>query len=66
MNRTETTNKKPRTSSEVKRRYNEKTYDRLVVSVKKETATAYKTKCEKLGVSYSEPLHKAISEFIKE
>ena len=58
------TTKKPRTSSEVKRRYNEKTYDRIVISVKKETASAYKAKCEKLGISYSQPLHDAIEEFL--
>ena len=62
----ESQNKKPRTSSEVKRRYNDKTYDRIVISVKKETAAAYKAKCENLGISYSQPLHEAIKKFIEE
>lgn len=53
------------TSSEVKNRYNKKAYDRIVISVKKEIADVYKKKCEDLGISYSQPLHEAISEFIK-
>lgn len=56
--------RKTHTSSEVKRRYNDKTYTRISVSVKKDTATAYKEKCERLGISYSEPLHEAINEFL--
>ena len=53
------------TSSASKRKYNNKTYDRITVSVKKETAAAYKAKCEALGIPLSEPLHQAIAEFLK-
>lgn len=58
--------RKTHTSSAVKRRYNEKTYDCIRVSVRKETAAQYKAKCEKLGISYSEPLHNAIKAFLEE
>lgn len=57
--------RKTHTSSEVKRRYNEKTYTQIIVSVKKETAIQYKEKCKELGVSYSQPLHDAIEKFLE-
>ena len=57
--------RKTTTSTAVKRRYNEKTYTRLVLNVKKETAEAYKAKCETEGISYSEPLHEAIAKFLE-
>ena len=37
--------RKTRTSTEVKRRYNEKTYTLISASVPKETAAAFKAKC---------------------
>ncbi len=58
--------RKTHTSSEVKRRYNAKTYTRIALDVRNEIATAYKEKCSKLGISYSAPLHKAIEEFLAE
>jgi hypothetical protein len=56
--------RKTHTSSAVKNRYNQKTYTPIVVSVKKDIATAYKSKCDALGITYSEPLHKAIEDFL--
>lgn len=56
--------RKTRTSSAVKRRYNEKTYDRIVLNVKKDTAQAFKDKCNALGIPYSQVLHKAIEDFL--
>lgn len=56
--------RKTHTSTAVKRRYNAKTYTQLAVSVHKDKAAAYKAKCEELGISYSEPLHKAIDELL--
>lgn len=56
--------RKTHTSSEVKARYNAKTYDRIQISVKKDTAVAYKAKCKELGITYSEPLHKAIDDIL--
>lgn len=54
--------RKTRTSSEVKARYNTKTYTRIQLNVRKATADAYKEKCKQLGISYSDPLHKAIQD----
>lgn len=56
--------RKTHTSSEVKRRYNDKTYDRLTIMVRKEISKQYKDKCESLGITYSQPLHEAIQKFL--
>lgn len=57
--------RKTHTSTEVKNRYNKKTYSQISVSVHKEKAEAYRVKCKELGISYSEPLHNAIEETLK-
>ena len=62
MSSEEKPKRKTRTSSEVKARYNAKAYDRIQLNVKKDKAAAYKAKCDELGITYSEPLHKAIDE----
>ena len=56
--------RKTHTSTEVKRRYNKKTYSQIIVSVKKDTATKFRAKCEEKGISYSQVLKKAIEEFL--
>ena len=56
--------RKTHTSTEVKRRYNQKTYSQIIISVKKDTATKFRNKCEEKGISYSEVLKKAIEEFL--
>ena len=56
--------RKTHTSSAVKARYNKKTYTQISVSVHKEKAEAYKEKCAQLGITFSEPLHKAIDEIL--
>lgn len=56
--------RKTHTSTEVKRRYNQKTYSQIIVSVKKDTATKFRAKCEEKGISYSQVLKKAIEEFL--
>ena len=58
--------RKTKTSSEVKMRYNAKTYTQLALSVKKEVAEAYKAKCKANGIPYSEPLHKAIADYLNQ
>lgn len=63
---TENFKRKTHTSSEVKRRYNEKTYTNLILAVKKETAAAYKAKCAAQGIPYSAPLHEAIRSFLEQ
>lgn len=59
------TKRKTHTSSAVKNRYNAKTYTRIFVSVHKEVAEAYKAKCKRLGISYSEPFHRAINDLLE-
>lgn len=57
---------KTQTSSEVKQRYNKKTYTRIAFDLRKEKAEAYKTKCKEKNISYSEPLHQAVDKFLKD
>ena len=56
--------RKTHTSTEVKRRYNQKNYSQIIVSVKKDTAKKFRAKCEEKGISYSQVLKKAIEEFL--
>lgn len=58
--------RKTHTSTEVKRRYNQKTYSQFVVSVKKETAAKFRAKCDAEGIAYSQVFKKAIDEFLSE
>ena len=58
--------RKTHTSSEVKNRYNTKTYDRITVSVKKNIAKRYKEKCDRLSITRSEPIHNAIDQFLRD
>lgn len=58
--------RKTHTSSEVKNRYNTKTYDRITVSLKKDIAKRYKEKCDRIGITRSEPIHNAIDEFLRD
>lgn len=57
--------RKTHTSTEVKRRYNEKTYDRLVINVHKGTAATFKEKCKQNGDTYSSVLKKAIDDYLE-
>lgn len=54
------------TSSEVKNRWNAAHYTRLTVVLDKDTATAYKAKCERTGISYSDVPKEAIHKFLRE
>ena len=56
--------RKTRTSTEVKRRYNEKTYTLISASVPKETAAAFKAKCAAEGIPQAQIIKKAIEEFL--
>lgn len=58
--------RKTRTSTEVKRRYNEKTYTLISVSVPKETAADFKAKCAAEGVAQAQVIKKAIEAFLAE
>ena len=56
--------RKTHTSTEVKRRYNEKTYTLISASVPKETAAAFKAKCAAEGIPQAQIIKKAIYRFI--
>ena len=58
--------RKTKTSTEVKTRYNQKTYDVIAVRVPKETAEAFKAKCAAEGVPQAQIIKKAIEEFLQQ
>ena len=58
--------RKSRTSTEVKRRYNEKTYTLISASVPKETAAAFKAKCAAEGIPQAQIIKKAIEDFLSQ
>ncbi len=62
----EETKRKTKTSTEVKRRYNEKTYTMIAASIPKETAAAFKKKCAAEGVPQAQIIKRAIEEFLKQ
>ena len=57
--------RKTKTSTEVKARYNQKTYDIVSVRVPKEMAQAFKEKCATDGVPQAQVIKQAIEEFLK-
>ena len=56
--------RKTRTSSAVKQRYNQKTYDVISIRVPKETAEAFKAKCAADGVPQAQVIKTAIENFL--
>lgn len=56
--------RKTKTSTAVKRRYNEKTYTIISASVPKEMAARFKEKCAAEGVPQAQVIKKAIAEFL--
>lgn len=56
--------RKTTTSTEVKRRYNERVYTRIYLQVPKETGDAFKAKCEKQGIAQRAVLIDAIDAFL--
>lgn len=58
--------RKTKTSTEVKTRYNQKTYDVIAVRVLKETAEAFKAKCAAEGVPQAQIIKRAIEEFLQQ
>lgn len=57
--------RKTKTSTSVKRRYNEKVYGRLTFSVPKQLAEDFKEKCANDGVSYASVLKNAVEEYME-
>lgn len=60
------TPRKTKTSSAVKRRYNQKNYGAVTAYVPKELAAAFKAKCAAKGVPQAQVIKKAIEEFLAE
>ena len=58
--------RKTTTSTEVKRRYNEKVYGRIYLQLPKETVEAFKAKCNRSGVSQASVLLDAIEKFLRD
>lgn len=54
------------TSTEVKNRYNDKVYKAITVRIPKETAEAFKIKCDKTNTSQRQIILQAIEKFLGE
>lgn len=52
------------TSTEVKRRYNDRVYSKIQAELPKETVAAFRAKCAERGVSQASVLLEAIEKFI--
>lgn len=59
-------NRKTTTSTEVKRRYNERVYTRIYLQVPKDTGDAFKAKCEREGIAQRTVLIDAIENFLRD
>lgn len=58
--------RKTKTSTEVKTRYNQKTYDVIAVRVPKEMAEAFKAKCAAEKVPQAQIIKRAIDQFLQQ
>lgn len=58
--------RKTKTSTAVKRRYNEKTYTIISAGVPKEMAARFKEKCATEGIPQAQVIKRAITEFLGE
>lgn len=56
--------RKTKTSTAVKRRYNEKTYTVISASVPKDMAAAFKAKCAAEGIPQAQIIKRAIEDFL--
>ena len=57
--------KKTFTSTEVKRRYNEKVYSQISFSVPKDLVEEFRELCKEMGISQASVFKKFIGEFIE-
>jgi len=55
-----------KTSTEVKRRYNDSVYSKIQCELPKGTVATFKEKCKKAGVSQASVILEAIEKFIDE
>lgn len=58
--------RKTHTSTDVKRRYNEKTYKRIYVQFPIDMVDKFKDKCERYGISQASVIREAIERFLNE
>lgn len=58
--------RKTTTSTDVKRRYNEKTYSRVAAALPKDLVAAFKLKCEQQGISQAQIIREAIENFLRD
>lgn len=58
--------RKTHTSTEVKKRYNQKVYTVISASVPKDLAAAFKEKCVRENISQAQVIKDAISKFLDE
>lgn len=58
--------RKKHTSTEVKRRYNQKNYSQIIVSINKDTAEKFRKKCKDNGIPQAQVIKKAVIEFLNE
>lgn len=58
--------RKTHTSTDVKRRYNEKMYTIISASVPKDLAAAFKAKCAAEGIPQAQVIKKAIADFLEQ
>ena len=56
--------RKTKTSSVVKDRYNKKTYEQIAVRIPKDTAQAFKEKCNAEGIAQAQIVKDAIENFL--
>lgn len=56
--------RKTHTSTDVKRRYNEKVYSRITFSAPKDLVAEFKEKCSNLEISQAQILKEAMQKFI--
>lgn len=57
---------KTHTSTEVKRRYNEKTYKRIYIQFPIDLVDKFKAKCERLQISQASVIREAVEKFVYE
>ena len=55
---------KTHTSSEVKRRYNDKVYRKIQVELPRELVERFKERCKQLGISQASIIKEAIEKFL--
>lgn len=61
----ETPKRKTHTSSEVKNRYNQKTYTPVKAMLPKDLAARFKEKCKSDGISQAQVIREAVENFLK-